>query len=257
MSLLKNIIAHKREEVENKKKFYPLKTLRNSDLPGMTNFQSVLEKKGISIIAEIKRMSPSAGFIRRDFNPIQLAKTYEENGARAISVLTDARYFGGSIDDILEVKKTVNVPILRKEFIIDEYQIYESRFMGCDAVLLIAGILTSVQLKRFISIAREIGLACLIEVHKKNEIEEVLTTGAEIIGINNRNLDTLRVDIVTSLKLKRVIPEHYITVSESGIRTRRDVRRLEESGFHALLIGETLMKAEKPGNKLRELSGAE
>ena len=202
-------------------------------------------------------MSPSAGFIRRDFNPIQLAKTYEENGARAISVLTDARYFGGSIDDILEVKITVNVPILRKEFIIDEYQIYESRFMGCDAVLLIAGILTSVQLKRFISIAREIGLACLIEVHKKNEIEEVLTTGAEIIGINNRNLDTLRVDIVTSLKLKRVIPEHYITVSESGIRTRRDVRRLEESGFHALLIGETLMKAEEPGNKLRELSGAE
>ncbi len=255
MNLLKRIVSYKREEVKKRKSIVSVGTLKSGNFPKVRDFKSVLEKEGISIIAEIKRMSPSAGIIREDFDPTQMARTYEENGASAISVLTDRKFFGGSIDYVIAVKNEVNLPVLRKEFIIDEYQIYESRYIGADAVLLIARILTSAELGRFISIAKELGLACLVEVHTRNELEEVLSTITEIIGINNRNLDTLQIDIKTSLELKKMTPEGYITVSESGIKTREDVLKLQEAGFDAILVGETLMRTKNLGNKLKELLG--
>lgn len=255
MSLLERIVSYKKEEVKKRKSIISVETLKSGNLPKTRNFKSALEKEGISIIAEIKRMSPSAGIIREDFDSTKIARTYEENGASAISVLTDRKFFGGSIDYVMAVKKAMNLPILRKEFIIDEYQIYESRYIGADAILLIARILTPAELDRFISIAKELGLTCLVEVHTRNELEEVLSTKTEIIGLNNRDLDTLQIDIKTSLKLKKIIPKGYVTVSESGIKTRAHVVELQETGFNAILVGETLMRAKKSGDKIRELLG--
>lgn len=255
MNLLERIVSYKREEVEKRKSIMSAETLKRRKFLAVRDFKSVLEKEGLSIIAEIKRMSPSAGIIREDFNPTQIARTYEENGASAISVLTDRKFFGGSNDYVFAVKKEVTLPILRKEFIIDEYQIYESCHIGADAILLIARILTPVELDRFISIAKELGLACLVEIHTRDELGRVLSTITDIIGINNRDLDTFQTDIKTSLELKKLIPDRYITVSESGIKTREDVLKLEEAGFDAVLVGETLMRTKKSEDKLRELFG--
>ena len=255
MNLLERIVSHKREEVKKRKSIVSVETLQSGNLPETRDFKSALEKEGISIIAEIKRMSPSAGVMREDFDPTRIARTYEKNGASAISVLTDQKFFGGSDEFLIEVKKEVTLPLLRKEFVVDAYQIYESRVLGADAVLLIARILTPAELGRFISIAKKLGLASLVEVHAEDELAGALSTEAEIIGINNRDLDTLRVDIQTSLRLKRMIPEGHVIVSESGIKTREDVLRLEEAGFDAVLVGETLMRSEESGGKLKELLG--
>jgi len=255
MNILDKIIDNKRLEVERKKKVLPLETIENARFSETRNFKASIEKREISIIAEIKRISPSSGIIRKDFDLIKIAKEYESNGASAISVLTDGKFFGGSNKHIELIKNEVNLPILRKDFIIDEYQIYESRCIGADAVLLIAKILSVREMERFISIAKKLGLACLVEVHTEDELERVFSTNSDIIGINNRNLESLRVEIETSLSLKRIIPEEYITVSESGIKRREDVVKLEDAGFDAVLVGEALMKAKNPSDKLRELSG--
>lgn len=255
MSILESIISYKKEEVQKRKLTLPLERIKHENFPNPRDFKSAFEKKTISIIAEIKRMSPSAGMIREDFNHVQIAKIYEENGASAVSVLTDNKFFGGTNDYLIEIKKEINLPVLRKEFVIDEYQIYESRWLGADAVLLIARILTHDEIDRFISLAKELGMACLVEVHTPSELKDVLSTSSEIVGINNRNLDTLAVGIKTSLELKRLVPKGYITVSESGIKNRGDVLRLQKSGFDGVLVGETLMRTKKIGDKLKELSG--
>jgi indole-3-glycerol phosphate synthase len=253
MAILDQIIAHKKAEVAQKKARLPEFDLRG--LPSVRDFTSALQGEGISIIAEIKRYSPSKKVMRQDVDPSQIGQEYEKNKAAAISVLTDQKFFGGKDEDIGAVRRAVRVPILRKEFIVDEYQIYESRFLGADAILLIASLLPEKQLSSFLTLAQELGLACLVEVHTSEDVEKALNIQTQIVGINNRNLSTLEVDMTASFRLRSLIPPGIIAVSESGIMTRGNVIRLQEAGFDAALIGETLMNAPDIAGKLRELLG--
>jgi indole-3-glycerol phosphate synthase len=255
VSLLDEIISCKKKEVEEIKKFLSFNMLSSKDLPEIRNFKKALEREGISIIAEIKSSSPSAGIIRKNMNYIRIAKLYEDNGASAVSVLTDKNFFGGNNNHLKAIKKEVSLPILRKDFIIDKYQIYESRYIGADAILLIARILTPEQIEQFIQTSKKLGLCCLVEVHKSDELEKVLITTAEIIGINNRDLDTLQINLNNSLRIKKMIPDGYLCVSESGIKKREDILKLKRAGFDGILIGETLLKNSSPGNKLKKLLG--
>jgi indole-3-glycerol phosphate synthase len=254
-SLLKEIIQNKKIEIQKRKRLLPINKIKKAlNIKSRNLRASITKTNDISIIAEIKQRSPSTGVIIKDFAPIKIAQIYEQNGASGISVLTDKRFFGGELKYIPNIKRQVRLPILHKEFIIDEYQIYESRYLGADAILFIVKLLTLTKLHKFISIANEIGLTSLVEVHTQDELKKVLSIDPQkiMIGINNRNLDTLEVDIYTSLKLKPLIPDEYITVSESGLKTKRDLIRLEEAGFKAVLIGETLLRAEDIGGKLRK-----
>jgi indole-3-glycerol phosphate synthase len=253
VTILDDIVRHKKQEVEKHKKEVPLNHLMQMPNTEVRDFKKALQKQGISIIAEIKKKSPSAGMIRENFDPKKIAQIYERYGASAISVLTDATYFGGKTEHLIEVKNTVQIPVLRKEFIIDTYQVYESRAIGADAILLIAGILSDHQLKSFLQLAKEIGLSCLVEVHNRDELFRVLHTNADVIGINNRDLKTFNVNIQTSLQLKMEIPDPIITVSESGIHNREDVELLEDVGFDGILVGESLVRSENIGEKLLNL----
>ena len=254
---LKRIVKYKKEEVARLKKRMPLAILKSAvkgRKPGF--FEKALRSgKGISVIAEIKRKSPSKGILRRDFRPVQIAREYEKSGARAVSVLTDEKFFGGSAEILKKVRKAVRIPILRKEFIIDDYQIYESRLLGADAVLLIAGILSAAELKRFYQLANRLGLDVLFEVHDKRELEKVLPLRPRILGINNRDLRSFHLDIHTTGKLFSLIPKKILVVSESGIRTRGDVEYLRRIGVRTVLVGETLMKEKKVGEALEKLLG--
>lgn len=253
MTALDKIISHKKKEIEHNRRSIPLTELQAGPFPKCRDFAAALGQKGISVIAEIKRGSPSAGTISRRADPTRIARQYETGGARAISVLTDRRFFGGTVADIIKVKRAVRVPVLCKDFIVDEYQIFETRRHGADAILLIARILDRRDLSRFIALAKHLHMASLVETRSQEDIDKALTTGAEIIGINNRDLRTMRVDLTVSLKLKKLIPDDRITVSESGISSRRDVRLLADAGFDAVLIGEALMKSRDPGKRLVEL----
>jgi len=216
-------------------------------------------KKGISrphhvnLIAEIKKASPSKGIIRGDFNPARIAMTYQANGASAISVLTDERFFEGKLEHIKIVKEHVSLPVLRKDFIIDEYQIYESAAAGADAILLIAELLSAGELAGFYGLAASLGLDVLIEVHNEEDIEKALKSNAEIIGINNRDLHTFKVDLGVTQKLLRMIPAVKVRVSESGIKTYEDVMFLKSLGINAVLIGEAFMEAGDIAAKMREI----
>ena len=253
MTTLDKIIAHKKIEVEKSRRAVSMSELQAGPFPKRRDFTAALGRKGISVIAEIKRRSPSAGAINRRADPAYVARQYESGGARAISVLTDRRFFGGTVADLINVKRAVRLPVMRKDFIVDEYQIYESLIYGCDAILLIARILEDRTLARFIALAGDLRMACLVEVRNRRDIDKALLSGAAIIGINNRDLRTMRVDLAVSLKLKRLIPADRITVSESGISSRREVRALADAGFDAVLIGETLMKSRDPGKRLKGL----
>ncbi len=254
-TILEKIVKFKKVEIEKRKKFTPLKSFINNIPEERRDFKSALKKGNISIIAEIKRYSPSRGLLCEDFDHISIAKEYEKNGASAISVLTDSKYFWGKNTYLTDVKKEVNLPILRKEFIIDPYQIYESAYIGADAILLIAKILEFGQLEKFIALSKQLRMSCLLEVDSREELQKALATPAEIIGINNRNLETFQTSINTSLDLKKSIPEKYITVSESGIKKRIHIMSLEEAGFDSVLVGETLIKEQEIGKKLKELLG--
>lgn len=253
MTILDKIVAHKKAEVAQKKTRVPEFELKG--LPPARDFKSALQGKGISLIAEIKRFSPSKKAIRDDFDPAQIAKDYERNGAAAISVLTDQKFFGGKDEFISTVRGETKLPILRKEFIVDEYQIYESRLLGADAILLIASIWDRPQISSFLALAGELGLSCLVETHTEKDVEKVLNAQVQIIGINNRNLATLELDIATSFRLRRLVPPGIIAVSESGTKTREDVLRLEAAGFEAVLVGEALMSSPDIAGKLKELLG--
>ena len=253
MNFLEEIVRCKKVEIKLHKKQRPLKELRNRRQHRKRDFAAAIAKKGLNIIAEVKKASPSKGVIREDFNYLQIADIYEKNGASAISVLTEEKYFKGSLCFLSEITKQAKVPVLRKDFIIDSYQIYESKYFGADAILLIAALLDKTTLKKFLGLARKLGLACLVEVHNKEELECALECKPEIIGINNRNLKTFKVDINTTLDLIPLIPSgQSIIVSESGIHGAKDVRRLKKAGVNAVLIGESLMRAGNIGRKLKE-----
>jgi indole-3-glycerol phosphate synthase len=204
----------------------------------------------IKLIAEIKKASPSKGTVRRDFDHLSIARIYEEKAVNAVSVLTEEDFFQGSLAFLPEVKNVLTKPVLRKDFIFDEYQIYESRAYEADAILLIASILDRNQVVEYLHLAGELGLSVLFEVHDFKELETALVTGSDIIGINNRDLKTLKIDINTTFNLKREISPNKIVVSESGIKTREDVRKLEDSGIDAMLIGTSFMEAEDIGKKI-------
>ncbi|HOJ32847.1 MAG TPA: indole-3-glycerol phosphate synthase TrpC [Candidatus Hydrogenedentes bacterium] len=219
------------------------------------DFRMALRCPGISLIAEIKKASPTRGNLREDLDPVGLATLYEQTGARAISILTDERYFKGSLVDLSEVRRNTNLPCLRKEFILDDYQIVEARVAGADAILLIVRILSDKQLADYIQVAQQLGMAALVETHTEQEIERAIEAGAHIIGINNRDLDTFTVDINTTLRLKRLVPGGHVLVSESGISSRKHVQLLEDGGVDAILVGEALVTSNDIAAKVRELLG--
>ncbi|MHC4138967.1 MAG: indole-3-glycerol phosphate synthase TrpC [Planctomycetota bacterium] len=254
--ILDKIHAYKLKEVADNKKLVSIESLKErcENVPEAVKSDTVLKRDNrIKFIAEVKKASPSAGIIRENFNYINIAKEYEASGASAISVLTDKEFFKGDIKYLSEIKETTSLPVLRKDFIIDPYQIYEARAAGADLVLLIARILTKEQIGIFLSLSHELGMECLVEVHDNDELEKVLKTEATIIGINNRNLDTFETNLETTLQLRHRIPKGKIVVSESGIKTREDVLVLEEAYIDAILIGETLMRSRDISRKIKEL----
>jgi indole-3-glycerol phosphate synthase len=253
--ILDHIVEAKRHEVAARKEMTPfahMEDARGNLLP-VRDFRGAIDNAPCSIIAEVKRSSPSKGRIREEFDPVQIATIYQDNGAHAVSVLTDEAFFEGKGEYLTAIKKTIDLPLLRKDFIIDPYQIYETRIIGGDAVLLIASLLEQGQLREYITLAEALGLAPLVEVHTREELDMALAAEAEIIGINNRNLQTFATDIETTLKLAPLIPSDRTVVTESGINTREDIEQLMEAGIHCFLIGEILMRAEDIGWKLREL----
>jgi len=256
--ILDTILEHKRQEVAESKDRLPIAELiaQARDQQKPRDFRAAIAgRTGVRLIAEMKKASPSAGLIREDFIPGDLAAACEKAGAAAISVLTDERFFQGSPDYVAAVKDRVGIPVLRKEFIVDEYQVYESRVAGADALLLVVGALTRSELQRLWELARELGMYALVEVHSEAEVESALNAGAEIIGINNRDLDTFRTDVNTTVKLRRLLGDDKIVVSESGISTRKDVELLERVSVDAVLVGEIIMRSADVGAKVKELLG--
>ncbi len=253
--ILDRIVEVKRAEVARLRETTSLDAMRQAalDRPTPRNFEAAISGADCAVIAEVKRSSPSKGRIREDFDPLAIASLYEENGAAAISVLTDETFFEGKKAYLSEIQKRVLLPLLRKDFIIDAYQICETRIIGADAVLLIAAILEGTMLADFIELAESLGLASLVEVHSREELERALAAGAGIIGINNRNLKTFSTDLATSLDLAPLVPAGKVVVSESGIEGRGDIERLMKAGIHTFLVGETLMRASDIGAALREL----
>ena len=255
--ILNEIVAHKRREVAAK-----IAVRSASDVatqaehaPRPASFRAALTQRGLSFIAEIKGASPSAGTIRSGVDPVMVAEAYEAGGAAALSVLTDARYFQGSWEALGAVCRATRLPVLCKEFVVDSYQIDEARAAGASAVLLIAAILDGAQLRVFLEHARRRELDALVEVHTPDEVVGALDAGAAIIGINNRNLTTLQVDLETTARLRPGIPAGVVVVSESGIATRAQVEQLERLGIDAVLVGTSLMGSPDPSAKLRELRG--
>jgi len=218
-------------------------------------FEKALKEHDMSFICEVKKASPSKGIIARAFPYLQIAQEYEAAGASCLSVLTEPEYFFGSNEHLVNIKEKVRIPVLRKDFTIDEYQIYQSRALGADAVLLICAILEPAQIHDHIKTAEDLGLSCLVEVHDEKEADIAVRAGARIIGVNNRDLKTFRVDLQNSIRLRKLIPEDVILVSESGISSRADVELLEENGVDAVLIGESLMRSTDIQTTMDELMG--
>ncbi|MDQ2086794.1 indole-3-glycerol phosphate synthase TrpC [Herbivorax sp. ANBcel31] len=225
--------------------------------PGMhktIDFYSALKKDNqISIIAEVKKASPSKGVIKEDFNALDIAKEYGEANVQAISVLTEKNFFLGDDDYLVKIRQSMALPVLRKDFIIDLWQIYQSRCLGADAILLIVSLLSDEQLRKFQIVAEILNMQCLVEVHDREEVERALESGAKIIGINNRDLKTFEVNLKTTEKLMNYIPHDRAVVSESGIKTLEDMKYLKDLGVNAVLIGETLMRASSINEKIKEL----
>lgn len=256
--ILTRIIEEKRKLVEEAKGVRPLADLMRevrSRCVRSTFRKNIARPHHINLIAEIKKASPSRGIIRGDFHPAKIAVTYQANGASAISVLTDERFFEGRLEYIRTVKEHTTLPVLRKDFIIDEYQVYESAAAGADAILLIAEILSRQEMKGFYDLASSLGLDVLLEAHTEEDVEKALATGGPIIGINNRDLHVFKVDLAVTQKLIRMIPANRVKVSESGIKTHEDIMFLKSIGVNAVLIGETFMDADDIGAKVRELIG--
>ena len=253
--MLNRIITQKREEIEQRKKDIAVSRLKEIIARGKDplDFALALDGNETRLIAEVKRASPSRGILCPHFDPVRLAKSYAQGGAAAISVLTEANYFHGSIDHLTAIKDEVELPLLRKDFIFDPYQIYESCAYGADALLLIVAILSQEKLEELLSLSHSLGLGCLVEVHSEDEVKKALLSQANIIGINNRDLDAFTVDIDTTRRLRPLIPQERIVVSESGISHRSDVEKLRRWGINAILVGEALVTAGDIQTKIREL----
>jgi indole-3-glycerol phosphate synthase len=253
---LDRIVKEKRDELEQRQKNTPLAELeaviREKPLP--LDLAAALGGDSLRLIAEFKRASPSGGVLRADLDPVKLAETYARCGAAAISVLTESRYFGGSGEDLEAIRRKLpNTPLLRKDFVLKPYQIFESRAWGADAVLVILAILDDSGLKELLSLSHALGMQCLVEVHNENELKRALACDVKIIGINNRNLDTMTVDLNVTGRLRPLIPSGRLVVSESGIKGRGDIKKLREWGVNAVLVGEALVTADDIAAKIKEL----
>jgi len=253
-NILTRIIENKKKEIQERKKIFPIDKKCLRPILSKRNFkESIRASNKISLIAEIKKSSPSAGVLRKKFDPVLIAKQYEKSGVSAISILTDKKFFSGNLTHIKLLKEEVNLPILRKDFIIDEYQIYESIYYRADAILLIADILSVEQLKDFIKIASDYKIHCLVESHTEDSIKKSIISGAGIIGINNRNLKNFKINLDTTVELLKCIPQDKIVVSESGIVSNKDIKYLENLGVDAVLVGEAFMKSKDIVRKVKEL----
>jgi indole-3-glycerol phosphate synthase len=257
-SILDEIVATKYREVAAARERRPAAQLEHelADAPLVRDFRAALQRPGgVRLIAEVKKASPSAGVIRADFAPVAIARAYEAHGADCVSVLTDIQYFHGRLDDLTQIRAATSVPLLRKDFVIDRYQLLEARLAGADAVLLIAEILPGDELARLHAQATELGLHVLVELHDAEQLPRVLDAGAALVGINNRDLRTFTTRLEHTLGLAGRVPSDRCLVSESGIRTRQDVERLRAAGVRAILVGESLMRAADVGAALGVLMG--
>ncbi len=255
---LKKIVERKKEEVAAAKKSFPESQLREKAFISRKRrpFLKKLEKpgpSGVNIIAEIKRASPSKGPIRPDLNPAAYAMEYEMGGAAALSVLTDQPHFQGSIEDLIRARQACTLPVLRKDFLISSYQVYESSVSGADAVLLIVRILSRQQLKDYLNLSLELKMDALVEVHSEKDLEAATLAGARLIGINNRNLSSFKTDINTSIRLVSLLEPNQVAVAASGIKSRKDIEKNQDAGIHNFLIGESLVRAENPRDFLKSL----
>jgi indole-3-glycerol phosphate synthase len=253
--VLVKIVAAKKREVAEKQRSLPLANLkaRLSSNNAPRDFATAIKGNNIKLVAEVKKASPSRGVLVREFDPVALASTFESGGAAAISVLTETAYFQGNLKYLEQIREKVGLPLLRKDFIFDEYQVYESAACGADALLLIASILSPDQLRGLLEVSHDLGLSCLVEVHDEKELDEALNSGAAIIGINNRDLNTFKTDIETTRRLRPLVPDGKIVVSESGIVRREDVKKLREWRVDAVLVGEALVTAPDIPARIKEL----
>lgn len=257
--ILDTIAAECKLRIEAQKSQLPLQELKKLALDMEVNseyiFEKALARPGISFICEAKKASPSKGVIAENFPYVDIAKAYEAAGADAMSVLTEPKFFMGSDEYLREIRKNVSLPLLRKDFTVDEYMIYQAKEMGADAILLICAILSQSQLEEYHGIARELGLSVLVEAHDAKEVDMALQAGARIIGVNNRNLKDFTVDINNSVRLRQMVPKEILFVSESGMKCRDDIATLEDNGTNAVLIGETFMRTDNKAKMLYDLSG--
>ena len=259
MGMIEELVQAARAGAERRRAALPLEELqpRLADRPEQRPFGEALTRPGLSVIAEFKRRSPSAGEIRSGATPAEIARAYEDGGAAALSVLTDTTHFGGSLDDLGEAREACVLPVLQKDFIVDRYQLWEAAVAGADAVLLIVAALQPDDLARLYEEARGLDLDVIVEVHKEEELETALTVDAEVVGVNNRNLDDFTVDVGTTFELITDVPAGKTVVSESGIADRATMEELERVGVDSVLIGEALMRADDPAAKVRELTSDE
>ncbi len=258
MTILDEIAAYARVRVDEAEKVRSLdevKELALSTAKGKYTFENALKKSDISFICECKKASPSKGVIAEEFPYLEIAKAYDAAGADAISVLTEPKWFLGKDEYLKEIASNVTIPCLRKDFTVDEYMIYEAKLLGASAVLLICSILSASELEQYLKVADDLGLSALVEAHDEAEIKTALEVGARVIGVNNRNLKDFSVDTANSRRLRDLVPNDVIFVSESGVKSAEDISALRASGVNAVLIGETLMRAEDKKAKLRELKG--
>jgi indole-3-glycerol phosphate synthase len=258
MTILDKIVAAKQAEVEERRRQTPEAELKSrlAHAPPVRDFRAALERPGqVRVIAEVKKASPSAGLLRDDFDPVAIARIYADHGAAAISVLTDEQFFHGKLAYLTAVRQAVAPPVLRKDFVLDRYQLLEARVAGADAVLLIAEILEGDTLPRLLRQTHEFGMEALVELYDRDNLLRVLDSGAQLVGVNNRDLRTFVARLEHTLELAQHFPPGVCLVSESGIRTRHDVHRLGAAGVRAVLVGETLMRAPDIGAKLDELTG--
>ena len=255
--VLEQIVAHKHREVAAAQRARPLAEVAGEAAAAAAprDFAAALAGPGVSLIAEVKRRSPSAGLIRKAFYPVRIARAYEAHGAAAISVLTDERFFGGSLAILRRVRAAVGIPVLRKDFVVDRYQLFEARAAGADAVLLIAELLPRKALVALLDAARDLGLACLVEAHSVRAVKKAVGAGARVVGINNRDLRTFKTDLRTTRRLIEHVPADRLVVSESAIRTRADVEQAGAWGAAAVLVGEALMRERYIGRAVDRLMG--
>ena len=254
-TILDHIVEVRRAAFQHRQKSVPLPVLKmavaKNDPP--RDFAAALLRNGLNIIAELKKASPSRGVLRADFEPADFAAQFEQAGAAALSVLTEEEFFQGSLENLRGARKAVQIPVPRKDFILDEWQVWESRAAGADSLLLIVAILTDAALRHLLELARELGMEPLVEVHTHDELSRALGSGARIVGVNNRDLRTFEVHLETSLELIAVIPDECIAVGESGVRTHDSLRQLRDAGFDAFLVGEHLMQSPDPAAALKNL----